>query len=140
MEIWKEIKGYEGLYQVSNYGRIKSLSHINNLGRFRPECILGNRLTDRGYHTAVLYNNGKPKSFRVHQLVAKAFIDNSLNKPHVNHLDGVKSNNFVDNLQWVTISENQKHAFKIGLNKISCERDSKGKFISKSQNIYSPYK
>ena len=129
MEIWKEIKGYEGLYQVSNCGRIKSLSHINNLGRLRPECILGSRLSDRGYHTAVLYNNGKPKSFRVHQLVAKAFIDNPLNKPHVNHLDGVKSNNFVDNLEWVTISENQKHAFKNGLNKVSCKRDKKGRFI-----------
>jgi len=131
MEIWKEIKGYEGLYQVSDYGRVKSLSHINNLGRLRPECILGNRLSDRGYHTAVLYNNGKPKSFRVHQLVAKAFIDNPFNKPHVNHLDGIKSNNFVDNLEWVTISENQKHAFKNGLNKVTCDRYEKGKFISK---------
>ena len=139
MEIWKEIEGYKALYQISNYGRIKSLSHINNLGRVRPECILGNRLSDRGYHTAVLYNNGKPKSFRVHQLVAKAFIDNPFNKPHVNHLDGVKSNNFVNNLEWVTISENQNHAFQIGLNRISCERDSKGRFISKKPH-YSPYK
>jgi hypothetical protein len=139
MEIWKEIKGYEGLYQVSDYGRIKSLSHINHLGKFRPECILGNRLSDRGYHTAVLYSNGKPKSFKVHRLVAKAFIDNPLNKPHVNHLDGVKSNNFIDNLEWVTISENQKHAFKNGLNRISCERDAKGRFIPKIPH-YSPYK
>jgi hypothetical protein len=131
MEIWKEIKGYEGLYQVSNYGRIKSLSHINYLGRLRQECILGSRLSDRGYHTAVLYNNGKPKSFRVHQLVAKAFIDNPFNKPHVNHLDGIKSNNFIDNLEWVTISENQKHAFKNGLNRITCKRNEKGKFIKK---------
>lgn len=135
MEIWKDVQGYENLYQVSNYGRIKSLAHINNLGRLRPECILGVRLSDRGYHTAVLYNNGKPKSFRVHQIVAKAFIPNPENKPHVNHLDGVKSNNCVENLEWVTISENMKHAFKIGLNKISCERDSKGRFISKKTLI-----
>jgi hypothetical protein len=129
MENWKDVKGYEGLYQVSNLGRIKSLSHINYLGRLRQKCILGNRLSDRGYHTAVLYNNGKPKSFRVHRLVANAFIDNSNNKPHVNHIDGVKSNNLVTNLEWVTISENQKHAFKTGLNKINCSRDSKGKFV-----------
>jgi hypothetical protein len=95
MEIWKEIKGYENLYEVSSYGRIKSLSHIDNLGRLRPECILGNRLSDRGYHTVVLYNNNKPKSFRTHQLVAKAFISNPHKKPHVNHLDGVKGNNLV---------------------------------------------
>lgn len=131
MEIWKEIEGYESLYQVSTYGRIKSLSHINYLGRLRQECILGNRLSDRGYHTAVLYNDGKPKSFRVHRLVAKAFIDNPFNKPHVNHLDGVKSNNFIDNLEWVTMSENQKHAFKNGLNRITCERNEKGRYIKK---------
>jgi hypothetical protein len=134
MEIWKDIDGYKNLYQVSNFGRIKSLSHVNNLGKLRQECILGNRLSDRGYHTAVLYNNGKPKSFRVHRLVAFAFIPNLDNKPHVNHIDGVKSNNLVENLEWVTISENQKHAFDIGLNKINCERDSKGKFVK------NPYK
>lgn len=140
MEIWKDIYGYENLYQISNLGRIKSLSHINNLGKLRPECILGNRLSDRGYHTAVLYNNGKPKSFKVHRLVAFAFIPNPDNKPHVNHIDGVKSNNLINNLEWVTISENQKHAFNIGLNKISCKRDSKGKFIKNNilhlNNLY----
>lgn len=130
MEIWKQIEGYKGLYEVSNFGRIKSLSHINNVGKLRPECILKNRLTDRGYQSVVLYNNGKPKSFRVHQLVGKAFINNPLSKPCINHLDGIKSNNKVENLEWVTISENQKHAFKIGLNKISCGRDKKGKFVS----------
>jgi hypothetical protein len=129
MENWKDVQGYEGLYQVSNLGRVKSLSHVNYLGRLRQECILGNRLSDRGYHTAVLYNNGKSKSFRVHRLVANAFIENPNNKPHVNHIDGVKSNNLVSNLEWVTISENQKHAFKTGLNKVNCKRDSTGKFV-----------
>jgi hypothetical protein len=130
MEIWKQIEYYKGLYEVSNFGRIKSLSHINNVGKLRPECILKNRLTDRGYQSVVLYNNGKAKSFRVHQLVGKSFIHNPLNKPYINHLDGIKSNNNVDNLEWVTHSENVKHAFKIGLNRISCGRDKKGKFVS----------
>jgi hypothetical protein len=129
MEIWKNIEGYENLYQISNYGKVKSLSHINNLGKLRPECMLKDRYTDRGYNTAVLYNNGKRNTFKVHRLVAKAFIKNILNKPHINHIDGNKSNNFVLNLEWVTISENQKHAFKIGLNKVNCKRDSKGKFL-----------
>jgi hypothetical protein len=129
MEIWNDVEGYENLYQISNYGKVKSLSHINNLGKLRPECILKDRFTDRGYNTAVLYNNGKPKTYKVHRLVAKAFIENISNKPHVNHIDGDKKNNFVDNLEWVTISENQKHAFRTGLKTISCKRDAKGKFL-----------
>ena len=128
MEIWKDITGYKNLYQVSNYGRIKSLAHINNRGVYRPECILGNRLSDRGYHTALLYNNGKPKSFRVHRLVALEFIPNPNNKPHINHIDGIKSNNCIDNLEWVTISENLKHSFKLGLHKVNTNRNSKGQF------------
>ena len=132
MELWKDVQGYEKLYQVSNFGRVKSLSRINNLGKSKRECILGNRLNDRGYHTAVLYNNGKSKTFKVHQLVGMAFIENPLSKPHINHLDGIKGNNCVENLEWVTISENQKHAFKIGLNKATCERDNSGRFIKKN--------
>ena len=129
MEIWKNIKDYENLYQISNKGRVKSLAHINNLGRLRPECILGNRPTDRGYHTVVLYNNGKAKTFKVHRLVAAAFIDNLNNKPHVNHKDGIKSNNTLENLEWVTISENIKHAFENGLIKAKTSRNSKGQYI-----------
>jgi hypothetical protein len=129
MEIWKDIKGYENLYQISNKGRVKSLSHINNLGRLRPECILGNRPNDRGYHTSVLYNNGKSKTFKVHRLVASAFLDNINNKPQVNHKDGIKSNNNVENLEWATISENMKHAFKNGLVTIKTRRNKKGQYI-----------
>ena len=122
MEIWKQIEGYTGLYEVSNFGRIKSLSHINNLGKLRPECILGNRLTDRGYHSAVLYKNGVRKTFKTHRIVATAFIPNPDNKPFINHIDGVKSNNCFSNLEWVTHSENIKHAYKLGLNNLAKKR------------------
>jgi hypothetical protein len=131
MEIWKSIKGYEGLYEVSDEGRIKSLSHIDKRGRLRFESILKDRLSDRGYCSCVLYNNGKSKPFKVHRLVANSFIENNFNKPDINHIDGDKKNNRIDNLEWVTKSENCKHAWKKGLNYISCERGDDGRFLKK---------
>lgn len=131
IEIWKDIQGFENKYQVSNIGRVKSLSYFNNLGRFKESIILKKRLTDRGYNTAVVYNDGKQKVFKVHRLVAIEFIPNPENKPCVNHIDGNKENNIVSNLEWCTHSENIKHAFKIGLNSFdkNKKRDLKGKFI-----------
>jgi hypothetical protein len=125
-EIWKDIPNYENKYQVSSLGRVKSLKCGN---------LLSDRLTDRGYNTAVLYLNGKPKTFKVHRLVAFAFIDNKENKPFINHKDGNKLNNRIDNLEWVTHSENIRHAYSMGLNSYDRNktRDSKGRFISSSQ-------
>ena len=108
-EIWKDIEGYEGLYQVSNYGRIKSLRKNNYL-----------KLNEvKGYLYAHLYKEAKRKAHRVNRLVAEAFIKNSENKPQVNHIDGNKQNNKVDNLEWNTISENLTHAINTGLKKAS---------------------
>ena len=97
MEIWKDIKGYEGLYQVSNKGRIKSL----NYRRTGKEGILKGVPTKYGYLMVTLYKKGeKPEHFSVHRLVAEAFIPNHDNLPEVNHIDENKENNHVKNLEW----------------------------------------
>ena len=120
-EIWKDIKGYEGYYQVSNLGRIKSLDRMKNnqyneyfmSGRILKSSII----KDKGY-CRVSLNNGKGrKSKRVHRLVAEAFIPNLENKPEVNHIDGNKLNNCADNLEWCTNKENIEHSIKTGLRK-----------------------
>lgn len=94
-EIWKTIDGYED-YQVSNYGRVKSL----NYNKTKQEQILKQTTNNNGYQLVVLYKYGKPKTFSVHRLVANAFIDNSNNLPQVNHKDENPSNNHVENLEW----------------------------------------
>lgn len=117
-EIWKDIEGYEGLYQISNLGRIKSLERIVITKRHKipvKETIRKQNTDTYGYNRVFLRNKNKNKNFQVHRLVAIHFIDNSENKPQVNHIDGVKTNNRVDNLEWVTNKENQYHSIKIGI-------------------------
>lgn len=109
-EIWKDIKGYEGLYQVSNLGRIKSFSKRKELIRKPTKNKKRN-----GYLEISLFKNNKEKRFKVHRLVAEAFIPNPENKEEVNHIDGNKSNNNKNNLEWVTDKENKEHAWKNGL-------------------------
>lgn len=120
-EIWKDIKDYEGLYQVSNLGRVKSLSKTlwNGVGYFESkERILVPGKDKDGYLQVGLYKNKKRKSFKIHRLVGQHFILNEENKPEINHKDGDKQNNNVNNLEWVTSSENSTHAYKAGLLKI----------------------
>jgi hypothetical protein len=104
-EIWKDIKEYEGLYQVSNMGKVKSLRRIHGI----INKILSNHLT-RGYYSVKLSVNRKEKDFNVHRLVANAFIPNPLAKPCVNHRDANKCNNEFTNLEWCTHQENMDHA------------------------------
>lgn len=110
-EIWKDIPGYEGLYQASNFGRIKSLprkaSPRDFLLRFatRPD----------GYPGCALVKNRKPASFTVHRLIAMTFLSPKKDNLEINHIDGNKLNNMVENLEWCTRSENLKHCFRIGL-------------------------
>lgn len=116
-EIWKDVIGYDGLYQVSNLGRIKTVyqGHAlkNKEGILKPLFSFNKKRNRIGYASVFLYKNCVPKQSDVHRLVAKAFIPNPDNKPQVNHIDGNKLNNALDNLEWVTASENQKHSAKI---------------------------
>lgn len=103
-EIWLPIDGYDG-YEVSNYGRIKSL----NYNHTNQEQILKSGNTKDGYQQVCLYKDGKPKMFRVHRLVAMVFIDNPNNLPQINHKDEVKTNNHVSNLEWCTAKYNNNY-------------------------------
>jgi len=107
-EVWKDIEGYEGLYQISNKGRVKSF-------HFGKEKFLKPYLRTDGYLMVCLQVDKIKAHFTVHRLVAMAFIPNPKNLPVINHIDGNKQNNCVKNLDWTTYSENEKHAYKIGL-------------------------
>lgn len=117
VEIWVDIEGYEGLYQVSNFGRVRSLDRIGDNGRIYKGVTKALSDNGRGYLQVNLKIKGKQRNLYIHRLVAQAFIPNPENKPEVNHIDGDKSNNFVSNLEWVTHVENVKHCFENGLNK-----------------------
>lgn len=114
MENWKDIQGYEGFYQVSDCGNVKSLARdvYNPRGtviRHMEEKILVQCIDNHGYARVNLYLNGKMKSIFVHRLVATAFIENPENKPMINHKDENPLNNCVDNLEWCTASYNANY-------------------------------
>jgi hypothetical protein len=108
MEEWRDIEGYGGLYQVSSLGRVKSL-------RFGKERVMIGTRTRYGYLRISLCVENKQKTYRVHRLVAKAFIINLENKPEINHINGIKDDNRVENLEWSTRDENMRHAAETGL-------------------------
>lgn len=105
MEIWKDIVGYEGIYQISNFGRVKSLKG--------NEKFLKPRKNKLGYLLVALCKSGKRKESYIHRLVAMMFIKNPLNKPYINHIDCNPSNNNMNNLEWCTAKENMEYASKL---------------------------
>lgn len=149
-EVWKDVVGYEGLYQVSNYGRVKSLPRTRICqGIVMPvkgkEISLCNR---RGYKMLCLYKDGSKKIASVHRLVAEAFIPNLEDKPCVDHIDGNRSNNFYNNLRWCTYKENINNPITYPRNRRSlqrswdnrsrnvCQYSLDGNFIKEWSNVY----
>lgn len=124
-QIWKDIPGYEGLYQVDISGQIKSLEKKWTTGRgngrphVQPEKRIKPFVSKFGYLRVSLWKSGKPKKMHVHTVVAMTFIPNPENKAQVNHKDGNKLNNSINNLEWNTPSENVQHAFDTGLHVIN---------------------
>ena len=108
-EIWKPIVGYEGFYEVSNIGRVRSLERKDCLGRTVKERILKQTVTHDGYLIVGLYAGGKPKTLKVHRLVCEAFNDNRDEKPEVNHINEIKTDNRACNLEWCTRTGNNNH-------------------------------
>ena len=130
-EIWKDIKGYEGLYQISNYGNLKSLPKLIFINRYTKIKILSDRIDGNGYKHVLLYKNKKSKSFKIHKLVTDHFIENKNNKKEINHKDGNKLNNYFQNLEWCTHSENIKHSFRIGTSDNKGENHPRNKLTDK---------
>lgn len=119
MEIWKKIEGYDG-YEVSNYGRVRTngkITHTDKHGyRHWKDRVLKQKITNTNCYRVDLWKDGKVKSFLVHRLVASAFLGMPENeKMTVNHKDGNRLNNHIDNLEWLSLADNIRHAFRNGL-------------------------
>ena len=127
-EIWRDIVGYEGLYKVSNFGRIKSLPRN---GTVKYERLLRQKVSNKGYCIVALSKHNKTKYKRVHRLVAEAFLDNAKDLPLINHKDENKLNNYVDNLEWCDAQYNMTYGVHAERQYLS--RDELGRFCSASK-------
>lgn len=120
-EHWVPIPNYEGYYEISSLANIRSIKRSvpTKSGYLKPEKerIITQRISNKGYLTVTLSKNGQSNTRQVHRLLAQAFIPNPENKATVNHVDGNKLNNSLDNLEWASYSENAIHAYKTGLYK-----------------------
>ena len=129
VEIYKWIEGYENLYKVSNYGNVKTYNWKNA----KREAILKPATTKDGYLQVALQKDKKLRSFKVHRLVAQAFLMNPENKPQVNHIDCNKANNKVSNLEWCTPKENTAHSIKMGTFSFQSSEKSINRFIKRGE-------
>lgn len=140
MKEWRKIKEYEG-YEVSNYGEVRTLGLKQEYsdGRVigKPSKLLKPNAANNGYYNVFLYKNTKKKGYGIHRLVAQAFIPNPDNLPQVNHINGNKHDNRVENLEWCNASYNQLHAVKKGLVKVHKveQYDLSGKYIKTWDSI-----
>jgi len=136
-EEWKPVVGWEEAYQISNIGNVKSLQrtsyYSNGATHTVYEKILKNVDDGKGYYRVRLSVNGKNRSCFVHQLVAQAFLQHIPGKTDVNHINGTKTDNRVENLEWCTKGENVRHAWRVGLNKIQYEHLRKQSQISNAK-------
>lgn len=124
-EEWREIKGYEGMYEVSNWGRVRRAKDGPSTWKGK---IMKLGVSSKGYHQVDLVKAGARKSLRVARIVGIAFISNPNNLPQINHRDGVKLHDWADNLEWNTAAQNIQHAFKNGLvNSRKGEKNNKSK-------------
>lgn len=123
-EIFKPCFGYEGFIEVSNLGRVKSLSRIvktkGGSTRTTMPRIMKQPYSPKGYRTVNIMIGGIQKHHRVHRLVMQTFVPNPEDKPEVNHINGIKDDNRLENLEWVTSKENSLHAIRTGLQKTNC--------------------
>lgn len=129
MQEWKPIKGYEGRYEVSNEGEVRSLGFVRlvryAVGWMKGRVLKG-KLNGAGYHQVFLSSSeGKVKVHRLHRIVADHFLQPDPTRTNINHKDGVRTNNHVDNLEWVTLKENSQHAFLV---------------LGKTKGMYTPIK
>ena len=123
-EIWKSVIGYEGFYEVSNQGRVRSVDRVvmQVINGVQTKCLYKGRILkftndNSGYPMVTLSALGKIKTFRIHRLVADVFIENPESKKTVNHINAIKTDNRIENLEWATQLENNQHAINTGLGK-----------------------
>lgn len=138
MEEWKDIKGYEGYYKISSYGRVKGLRRLIkpyncSKGYWIDEKIIKDGTSNGGYRMITLSKKGKNSIFRVHRLVAEAFIPNPYNKETVNHKDECVTNNHVDNLEWMTQAENNEYGTRKARQRVNSNVKGHQKDLSKDE-------
>lgn len=137
IEEWKPVIGYEASYRVSNLGKVKSIDrtiNVNGIYRFVKGRVLKTQLSKTGYEKVVLHSKNKAETLLVHRLVALAFIPNHNQSFEIDHIDGVKTNNKLENLEWVSRSVNIKRAFNNGLKGVGANQRNFIKELGKSSN------